>query len=167
MPSFTRQPTSNVTPDPGQGGNAVTGNTNTGHGSTNVARNGVGSESATCKWTTFLSVPGLITAITIKVDWSQDGSLSGVSPDNRFRIQYSVNGGGAWTSLRNVTSITSPSSGTSSASLTLPQDISQIQVRDLLEASGADPGDIASITASVSNIRLEVTTQEAQVIVMM
>jgi hypothetical protein len=131
-----------------------------------IGFSGAGSDSGSCRWTAFPGIPGQKSSITIKVDWTQDGSLSGVSPDNLFKIQYSVNGGSSWNTLKNTTSITSPSSGSSSASLSLSQDTSLVQVRDQLQASGGDPGDISSVTASISNIRLEIQTLN-QLVVMM
>jgi hypothetical protein len=158
----TRNPTSNTTPDPGQGGLVVTGAINTGHGSTAVdAAAGGGSQTKTCIWTGFQSVGGQITAISLKLDWSENGTLGG--GENQFLIQYSVNGGGAWTDIINHTIVEAPNNGSSTITLSTNQDLSQVRVRDKLFAQTGD----AVLVASVSSIRLEVTTQDGTVIVMM
>ena len=163
MALTVRQTTSNTTPDPAQGGNAVTGATNTGHASTTTTQGGVGTASKTCLWTGFAAAPsGTITSVTLKVDWIQNGSLSdgGVSTSNRLVIGYSINGGGAWTSLRDDTQVETSLSGTSSVALSTSQNLTTVQVRDLLVAGGV-PGESASVTATVSGIRIEVVTVDA------
>jgi len=168
MALFTYNPTSNVSPDPGQGGLAVVGNINTGHGSTTSSVSGLGTQDRTCKWTAIPAGPGgLITSITLKADWTQNGSLGGISPANLFQIQYSLNGGSSWNTLKSALNITSSSSGTSTQSLSITQSLAQVQVRDLLEAVGNDAGDTAAVTASVSNIRVEVVTVDTTVLGMM
>jgi len=163
MSLTVRQTTSNTTPDPAQGGNAVTGATNTGHASTTTTQGGVGTASKTCLWTGFAAAPsGTITSVTLKVDWIQNGSLSdgGVSTSNRLVIGYSINGGGAWLTLRDVTQIESSSSGTSSVALSTSQNLTQVRVRDSLEASSG-VGESATITVTISGIRIEVVTVDA------
>lgn len=165
MSISTLIPTANQTPDPGQGGLAVTGNINTGHGSTIATGpiSGVG-QTKTCIWTGFAAVTGQIASIRLLLDWSENGTV-GLDASNSFRIEYSVNGGGAWTSIFVHSNITS--SNSSSSNVVLPTaDPTQVQVRDSLSAEGSDSG-AASVTASVSNIRLEVTTVDGQVIVLM
>lgn len=165
----TYNPTSNTTPDAGQGGIAVTGNTNTGHGST-TATAASGTQIKSCIWTTFVAVSGQITSMTLKFDWAENGvvNIGTGSATNEFRVQYSVNGGGAWTSVFTHTDVTSSTSSNSSVSLTLPQDLTQVQVRDRMTATAtADVSDNASITTSISNIRVEVVTADAAFIVMM
>src|SRR5262245_54970889 len=73
----TRNPTSNQTPDPGQGGAAVTGNINTGHGSTALSASGGDKSFATCLWSGFPATGGQIISVALKADWSQSGSLTG------------------------------------------------------------------------------------------
>jgi len=157
MADQTLNPTANQTPDPGQGGLAVTGAINTGHGSTTAARAGVGSQTKTCRWSSFESPTVQPTKLTLKVDWTQNGSLSdgGISTANLFQIEYSLNGGSSWTGLHSAADIESSSSGTSEVVLSPTQNISQVQVRDTLNAVGA-VGESASVTASVSGIRIEV-----------
>lgn len=169
MPIYTYNSTSNTTPDAGQGGNAVTGNTNTGHGST-VTSVTSGTATKSCIWTTFTAIGGQILSMTLKFDWTEDGALNvGTgSANNEFRVQYSVNGGGAWISVFTHSDVISPTSSSSSVSITLPQDITQVQVRDRMTATATvDISDSASITTSISNIRLEVLLSEGGLMAMM
>lgn len=172
MALITVQPTSNTTPDPAQGGNAVTGATNTGHASTLTSQVGNGITSKTCLWTGFAAAPaGTITSVTLFVGWTQNGTLSdgGAATANRFQIDYSINGGGAWLSLRDVTQIQALSSSTSQVSLSTSQDLTTVQVRNTLEAASG-VGESASVTVTISDIRIEVVTTDpvqTQLIVMM
>lgn len=158
MALTTLNPTSNQTPDPGQGGNAVTGNINTGHGSTTAV-----DTTKTCIWTGFPAAVGQVKTVTLKADWTQDGSI----PDgnNSFKIQYSLNAGSSWNNLLNSTDIISPLSGSSQTSLSTAQDLTLVRVRDSLIATPI--GLAASVTGSVSNIRIEVDTIAPFVVVMM
>ena len=158
----TINPTANTTPDPGQGGLSVTGATNTGHASTTALAIGATSTTRSCIWSGFPSAVGQISAVNLKVDFIQDGTLSdgGIATSNGFRIQYSLNGGGAWISLRDVTQITSLSNGTDTVALSVNQDLTQVQVRGRLVANSI-AGQSASLTATVSGIRLEVSTLDA------
>jgi hypothetical protein len=165
----TRNPTANQTPDPGQAGSdPVTGASNTGHSATSLSAVDGENFTASCLWTAFPSVVGLLLTATLKVDWSQDGALSGAgSKSNRFRVEYSLNGGSSWNTLFNHVAITSPSSGSDQAVLTLPQDFTQVRLRDTLNANANDIGTTADVTGAVSNIRLEITTQDPQPIFIM
>lgn len=147
------QPTSNTTPDPGQGGSAVSTPTNTGHGSTIVSSSGTNLK--TCLWTIFQLPASTPSKIKIKASFSQNGTVTGPNAGNDFLIEYSLNGGGSWNVLHSASDITSSSSGTVEAVLTATQDISQVRVRDNLSAFLLN-GDSASLTASVSDIQLEV-----------
>lgn len=159
MGLFTINPTSNTTPDPAQGGNAVTGNTNTGHGSTTVTSSGA-ADVKTCLWTSFQSVSGQIKSITLKVGWSESGGV-GAGGSSEFKVEYSLNGGSTWSVLFDHLDIISPDSGTAQVDLSATQDISQVRVRDNLTAI-ID----ASFNGAVSDIRLEVVTRVRQPIVM-
>lgn len=168
MPQLIVNPTSNQTPDAGQGGSAVTGNINTGHGSTVVtSTSGGGAQTKTCRWSAFQAVSGVITAITLKIDHSSQGTLVGPQPTNSFTLAYSLNGGANWTTAVTRSNFTALQDATFSVALSPTQDISQVQVRDFMQANTVDPGDDSSATVSISNIKLEVTTQDHQVIVMM
>jgi hypothetical protein len=159
MALVTKNPTSNTTPDAGQGGSAVTSATNTGHGSTSV--DAAGTQIKSCIWTAFGAVTGQITSVSLKMDWSENGATGGGT--NNFRIQYSTNGGGAWTDIINHSDVTSLTNSSSSVSLSVTQDLTQVQVRDKLLAQTGS----ATLTASVSNIRIEALTVDTVVCVMM
>jgi hypothetical protein len=156
MATITSNPTSNTTPDPGQGGLAVTGATNTGHSNTTASAINGGSQSKSCKWTGFQSVSGQILSITLKVDWSESGSTEGGG--RQFKCDYSLNGGSSWTTLFNHSPL-SVANGTAQASLSVGQDLSQIQVRDFLEAISVLEA-VEAVTGSISGIRLEIITQD-------
>jgi hypothetical protein len=168
MATYTYNPTSNTTPDPAQGGVAVTGNTNTGHASTAAIAVDATSQTKSCLWTGFPAAAGQILSVTLKVDFIQNGTLSdgGAATSNQFRVQYSLNGGGAFSSLRDVTQITSSTSGTDSLALSVGQDLTQVQVRDKMVATSV-AGESATAVATVSNIRIVVVTVDATVISMM
>jgi len=160
MPITTRNPTANETPDSGQGGIAVSGNTNTGHGSTALSASGGDTSFATCLWTSFPSVGGQILSAKLKADWSQSGSLTGGGfRSNGFAVEYSLNNGSTWNFLFNHTDITSSSSGSDEVSLSTSQDLTQVRLRDSLTVA-ANVGNSAQVTASISNIRIEVITQD-------
>jgi hypothetical protein len=163
MSVVTRQPTANQTPDPGQGGLAVTGAINTGHSNTTAGAFNGDSQTKSCKWTGFQSVAGQITSVVLKVDWSESGSTQGGG--RIFRLDYSVNGGANWTNIFTHSPL-SVLSGSAQVTLSNGQDLTQVQVRDLLQADSVLEA-AESVTGSISSIRLEVTTAEAQVIVMM
>jgi hypothetical protein len=166
---ITINTTTPTTPDPALGGGAVTGPAAAGHASTLVSQTDLGTTSKTCLWTGFVAVAGQKLAILLKADWQQDGSLSdggAGGASNRFEIEFSLNGGGAWSSLRDVSQIQSPSSGTSQQSIPVTQDLTQVRVRDNLTAA-ANPGETATLTVVISNIRLEITLQDGSVITLM
>lgn len=169
MALTTKNPTSNTSPDPGQGGVAVDGNINTGHASTTSSAIGeASSETKTCIWTGFQAVSGQILSATLKIDHSSNGALSGVTAQNSFTLQYSLNGGADWTNAVARSNFTTLSAATFSVSLSASQDLTQVQVRDSIVASTDSPlGHTASAVASVSDIRIEVTTQDGQIIVLM
>lgn len=149
-------PTTNTTPDTVQGGSAVTSPSNTGHGSTNVLQVGAGSTTKSIIWTAFAPVPGgTLTAVSLKFNWSEDGSIANGGTSG-FRVQYSTNGGGAWTTALEHFNVTSPTTSNTTVVLSTSQDLTQVQVRGRLQAGGGGVGDSASLTASVSNIRIEV-----------
>jgi len=83
-------------------------------------------------------------------------------------VQYTLNGGGAWTTAVQRLGFTA-SQGPTTFSVGLPvsQDITQVQVRELLEAVGGDPGESALVTSTIANIKMEVVTYDASAVVMM
>lgn len=169
MPTVAVNPSSNTTPDQG-GTSAVTGASNTGHAATTSSASGANTQSKSCKWTGFPAGSGTITAVVLKVGWAQDGTLSdgGVSTASDFIIEYSLNGGSSWNSLHGASQITASTSGTDTANLSTGQNLTQVQVRDILTATSI-VGESASVTGTVSAIRIEVTTSEGgqRLIVMM
>jgi len=163
-------PTANQSPDPGQGGDAVITPTNTGHASTTVEGNGDGvtSQTATCKWSSFQSLPGgQILSIKLKFDHSSNGSRVGGGTANSFNVEYSLDGGSNWTNAVARVNFNTLLNGAFSVDLSIGQNISQVQVRDQMIATAVLSGSAASVTASVSNIRLEVQKADSQPIVLM
>lgn len=196
MSIFTRNPTANQTPDATLGGIAVTGIINTGHFTTTATAsvnvtNGSDSDSETksARWFTFVSDLGVtILDVRLKFDWSISGNAAAsATPGGSAEasatstISYSINNGGSWTDFVTGTagdpgSPTSySSSGAADIALSLTQDITQVQVRDLMTAAAnaTDIGGVGSSAASasaiiiISNIRLEITIQDGGVIVIM
>jgi hypothetical protein len=161
---ITKNPTLNTTPDLGQGGLAVTGNINTGHGSTIASQVGSGSQTKTCIWTTFGAGPGgQIASALLKFDWTEDGAIAN-NGTNNFLIQYSIDGGSNWITIFTHTDVISSTSSSSQVTLPVGQNIGLVQVRDRLRATGSGIGDSASLTGSISNIRIEITTLEEAVV---
>ncbi len=184
-------PTANQTPDSGQGGTlAVTGISNTGHGSTPTGAgvtpppnsNQSESQARSAKWSSFQS-GGPFVSLTLKFDWTANGNVqadtvfaSSASANITFVIQYSIDGGASWiTKVTKSRSVFVGSNGSNSDSinnesgseevvLSASQNISQVQVRDRMDAnaSASTTNNIetqasasASITTTISNIRLE------------
>jgi hypothetical protein len=163
MALTTINPTANQTPDAGQGGVAVTGATNTGHSSTTASVIFTGSQLKTCRWSSFPSFSGQILSINLKVSWTEDGTLEdgGVDTDNFFTIEYSINGGSNWIIIRSSSNIQSANNGTESVVLSIGQDLTQVQVRDSLQATSGVEGLDASVTVSISDIKIEISTVDA------
>lgn len=195
MALVVKQPTANETPDSGQGGSAVTGNSNTGHASTTSSAtrstNGTTTQTKTCRWSAFPTGAGSIVSINLKFTWSADGSVDASTTDVgdaatstiTFIVEHTVNNGSSWTPLVSQSVAASANDGSSdsdtlsagtsvSQSIPVTTPLDQIQVRDSIAASvsiGGAPGASgnASISASVSGIQLEITTKDAQVVVLM
>ncbi|HEU0175224.1 MAG TPA: hypothetical protein VFV58_13265 [Blastocatellia bacterium] len=199
MATVTVQPASNQSPDPGQGGLAVTGAANTGHAQTHCGvtepTGGVLLQKKTCIWTAFGAVTGPIRAIHLKADWSIPAQAVSASSTvvgdsalafSQFLLEYSVNGGSSWTTATDQQRTVTASDGSSSSdnsltgasgsidiSIPATTPIASIRLRDSLnteadniEDVGGDSFASAGIDAVVSNIRLEVTTQDLQPIVL-
>src|SRR5262245_12702985 len=130
MASYTYNPTSNTTPDPGAPGSlAVSGASNTGHTNTTcTASGGTNSQSKSCRWTAFPAKAGEIKSITLKVDWSRSGTTSDrfIDTSNRFVIDYSLNNGSSFSNLRDDNDFTSSNNGTDSVALSVTQDLTQV-----------------------------------------
>ena len=188
-------PTNNQTPDATLGGNAVTGITNTGHGSTSTsssaAVNASDADEKSARWFGFQNIGGERKSVRLKLSWTTDGSANasddglGGSGDGsaQFIIEYSLNGGANWTTIvTDSATISSPPGGgpdtfdnDSSADIALPnnQDLSQVQVRvDYLTSANASGGvgnsGTGSVTnATISDIRIEVMLVAGGLISMM
>jgi hypothetical protein len=162
MPLFTINPTANETPDATLGGGAVSGATNTGHTSTLTPASGGSSSRKSARWFSFVPIAGTISAITLKIDHTSSGALSGPTPTNQFTLEYSTNGGGAWNPAASRTNFVGAQGPTTfSVGLAISQNVAQVQVRVLYDAGTTDIGDSASITATIANIKLEVNTVDS------
>jgi len=168
MALFTSQPTANESPDATLGGSAVTTPSNTGHASTTTSVGPAALLDKSCRWSGFQAVAGQHLAITLKVDHTSSGILVGVGAANSFDLQYSLNAGGSWNSAVQRTDFTAAEGPTTfSVVLTAGQDISQVEVRVFYEATTLGGGIVAATTVTIANIKLEVTVQDAQIIILM
>lgn len=170
MALIIRQPTTNQSPDPGQGGLAVSTPINTGHALSSCLDTVPASPVVkTCIWAGF-DAASPIAAIQLKFDWAYQNAVSDAGGDgniNQFIVEYSVNSGGAWSSALSRTNVNGSSSSSVNQNIPTQQDITTIQVRDKITAT-AGSTQTGRIDASISNIQLEVTTFEGgNVIVMM
>jgi hypothetical protein len=106
--------------------------------------------------------------VTLKVDHTSSGGLTGIGANNAFTLEYSINGGGAWTGAVSRTHFTAAQGPTTfSVALSTSQDLTQVRVRDLISTSTVSNGESASCTATIANIKIEVVTIDAAVVVMM
>jgi hypothetical protein len=169
MALTTVQPTANTTPDPGQGGVAVTTPSNTGHASSTAAASGVlDFQQKTCIWSGFSSVAGQTQSVTLKIDHTSNGNRSGAGASNSFTLDYSLNNGGAWTNTVTRANMTS-SQGPTTASISLPltQDLTQVKVRDLMSATTTSGGETATAIVTIANIKIEVVQFDATLVLML
>ena len=181
----TVQPGTYQTPDPDfiLWHSGVASPTNIGHDPTNASASSSGptSQGKSCRWFAFQTVNGQITKITLKFNWSISGYVNAEAPflfdiasaDASFYIWYSVNNGSNWTNAIGRLETSSgewpfwegfkPISDSGSFSVDLPANtpINQILVSDRFSASASASGTgfaDATVTATVSDIRLEVNT---------
>lgn len=185
----TVNPTVNTTPDIG-GSSAVTGISNTGHSSTNTIASAVdigsgpsqnNTTTKTAKWSSFSAFPaGTINSLHLKLNWDIDGNVAaendGVGScdaDITYTIDYSLNGGGAWTNALTRTRSISAGGGTSDddtidennaidITLLTSQNVGQVQVRTSMVSHAfatAPAGFISTASASqttfITDIKLE------------
>src|SRR5262245_28264716 len=160
MPLTTKQPTSNTTPDAGQGGIAVTTPSNTGHASTSSAALDVSdSQLKTCIWSGFTSVGGQKVTVTLKIDHTSSGALTGIGANNAFKLEYSLNNGSSWTTAVSRSHFTAAQGPTTfSQALSIGQDLTQVKVRDSILATTVSGGESSGCTATIANIKIEVVT---------
>jgi hypothetical protein len=155
MALFTRQTTSFESPDSTQGGTAVDVPANTGHDPTESI-----AATRTCRWLGIADgITGVKTSIVLSFDWTENGVFGGAPTS--FRVQYSTNGGGAWTTIFDHTNVNAPNSGNAQVALPSVTNITQVQVRDRIFA---DISGGSSLSASVSNIKLTIRTQDPGVV---
>ena len=169
MALVIRPTTSRTTPDPGQGGLAVTGPANTGHASTtsSAAGDGIGvSEEKSCIWSGIAAAPsGTKVSVTLKITHTSNGTISGGTATNQFQLEYSLNGGGAWSSaVSRINMTTSAGPTVFSVALPLGQDLTQVRVRDFIQATALTIGHSATAIATISDIQVEVVTAEDVVV---
>lgn len=169
MAIITLQPGANQTPDATLGGLAMTTPTNTGHASSTASCSDAGaSQTKSMRWFTIpAAISGQRISVTLKVTHTSSGALTGAGASNLFRVSYSVNGGSSWTDAVNRESFTSSQGPTVlSVTLSIAQDTSQVQVRDVLIVATNDNGESASATATISGVQVEVLTQDGAIVVM-
>lgn len=150
-------PTAVESPDSTQGGLTVTNPTVTGHDPTTSSASGNQTTNRTCRWHTFQLPFGPVLSLSLKFDWSLSGNTGNGLKE--LEINYTINGGSNW-----VIQVQRPGtigSGSESIPLSASQNISLVQVRDqvIIITIGAESG---SITASISNIRLEADVEPPQ-----
>jgi hypothetical protein len=179
----TVSPSSNQTPDPRHGGEAVNSSSNTGHETTTAAAAiyGPTAQTKSCRWLAFQPVGGQIIKITLKLDWSISGYVSTdastdisdrASARASFNLFYSTDNGSILntgisraeaSSIFGLRTDYKPISDSGSFSVDLPVNtpINQIIVSDQLitnvSASGGGSA-WAEMTATISRVRLEVET---------
>lgn len=157
----TRTPTSNTTPDPGQGGSAVNTPSNTGHSATVASCSGeMCLDLLTCIWQGFAAAPaGTKSAITLKATHTSSGIDTGITAINTFTLEYSLNGGGSWNTAVSRTNFTAAQGPTVfSVALPLSQDLTQVRVRDLIQATTDSAlAHESQATVTISDIKIEVT----------
>lgn len=160
----TSFPTSNTSPDPGQGGSAVTSPTNTGHASTSSVAIGddIGVvQDKTCIWQSFSAVSGQVLSATLKITHTSTGLVSGASASNQFVLEYSLNGGGSWSTVVSRVNMASSQGPTVfSVALSPSQNLSQVRVRDFIRATAVTSGDTATATVTISDIQIEVLVSQ-------
>ncbi len=157
---------------PGPDHSAVTSPSNTGHGATMVT-SASSSQGKSCQWYAFQAVSGLIKKITLKFDWSINGSVSTDAPLGSgahafasFNVQYKT-GSEVFFAVSKIESsfiYLGPGgefkpfndSGSVSVDLSASTPINQIIVFDISYATASSGTGSANMTATVSNIRLEV-----------
>ncbi len=153
------QATTATTPNIG-GDASVTSPTVTGHSSTVAASSGVAfADNRSCRWSGFPGGPSGRQSAVLKVTHTSSGTLVGPTAANGFVLEYSLNGGGAWTTIASRSNFTSSQGPTTfSLALSAGQDLTQVQVRDRLTTSSNDINDSASATVTIADIQIEAAT---------
>lgn len=152
---FTFTPGGNENPDTTQAGSiAVTGASNTGHNSTTSSAANGSAQSKSCRWFSFTGFLATRTSMQLQVTHSSSGTLSGAGASNLFRFQYTLDGGSNWTTAVTRADFTAADGETFVFTLDATQDLSLVQVRDLLVASTNMAGENATVTGEISGIKI-------------
>jgi len=167
MSLATLNPTSNTTPDQG-GTGAVTSPTNTGHASSQSTSSDVlDSDALSCRWQGFAAAAGQIQGVTLKADHTSSGALTGAGANNAFTLEYSLNNGSSWNTAVSRSHFTASQGPTTfSVALSVAQDLTQVRVRDLISTSTVSGGEVATCTATIANIKIEVTLFDGSLLMM-
>lgn len=167
MPLFISRATVHTQPAPDVFGTDVPANiTNQGHDfSCDIAGNGFGNPAdvgISVEWSSFQLPPGAILSMTLKADWSTDGSTSSVITP-LYELDYSLNNGVNWTAGVFNSDVEAPASGTFSLVISPSQNVSQIKVRHEGLASVQDvQTEQSTICIGMSNLRIEMVIAEGQ-----
>jgi hypothetical protein len=168
MGLVTKLASSFQSPDPVLSGSAMTNTTTSGHDATATSGSGGSSLTRSASWSGFTAAAGQIISAVLKFDVTSSGTLVGPSPSNELTIESSINGGSSWvvaTQRLNFTASQGPSTVT--VSLSVGQDLTQVQLREKARAVSVDPADTAIVNSTVANIKIEVVTADPQGGVMM
>lgn len=155
MPIETVNPTANQTPDPTIGGDTVNVITNTGCANTVALGTGF-TDLRSGQWRTFSSlVQSPINSLTLKVDYTYDGTYSGPSANNQFQLEFSVDNGDSWSNMFNTTHTQVSASGTVERNLSNSQNPALVRVRVRIMGTSGIEDDSGQMLARLSNIRIE------------
>jgi hypothetical protein len=154
----TKQAANFVTPNPDAGGNPVTGASVDGHAATTVSTSGIGLDNKTCKWDTFIAGFGaLVTGVRVRFDWSRNGSIVGGIGNSWAVVAGFGVGAGESETVISESNVLGSASGSVNHSLSpsLVRFPARLFVADSLACSSGI-GQSASLTLTISNLRLEV-----------
>ncbi len=163
---------------------AVTGISNTGHGSTLTSASAADIESQPSKnitqmksarWSSFQSgSSGVIIGLKLKFDWTASGNVNasveaGGSASARidFNIDYSIDGGSSWTNALSRFRVVNQSGnggktdsisdgGSVEVVLSASQNISLVQVRDFMRSNAV--ANAPSVSGAAANSSARITT---------
>jgi hypothetical protein len=140
----TVNPGAYQTPNPGQGGEAVSSESNLGHGSTQSladrgGSNGLSTQTKTCLWHSFPGVSGTKVRVTLKFEWTMNAEVhayvsnsdTGATADVDFRIEYSLDNGSTWTAR-----------GGANGSASVPRGVGEADDIDFINTSGSESVDL-------------------------
>jgi single-stranded DNA-binding protein len=141
---ITVSPGAYQTPDPGRGGEAVSSESNTGHGNIRSladrgGSNGLSTQTKTCLWHSFPGVSGTKVRVTLKLDWTLNAEVqayvynsdTGATAEYDSRIEYSLDNGSTWT-VR----------GGANGSVSIPRGVGEADDIDIINTSGSESIDL-------------------------